>query len=113
MHEVRGWVATENQAQVEALFASGDDATLDAIVLGWMESIGPITSLGLGCSTWSIIRVDSRLVASPRSIRASPPRASSGLLAQFKIQNSKFKIPARQSPRRSGVTAGCWRAFIV
>jgi ATP-dependent Lhr-like helicase len=45
--EIRGWVATENQSQVETLFASGDDTTLDAIILGWMESIGPITSLGL------------------------------------------------------------------
>ncbi|MDE3219119.1 MAG: DEAD/DEAH box helicase [Nitrospirota bacterium] len=42
--EARGWVATENQAQVETVFASGDDKTIDAIVLGWMESIGPITS---------------------------------------------------------------------
>ena len=39
--EIRGWVATECRAQVETVFASGDDATLDAIVLGWMESIGP------------------------------------------------------------------------
>ena len=45
--EVRGWVATEHQAQVETVLASGDDTTLDAIVLGWMESIGPITSLEL------------------------------------------------------------------
>jgi len=43
----KGWVATENQAQVETVFASGDDTTLDVIVLGWMESIGPITSLEL------------------------------------------------------------------
>ena len=42
--EVRGWVATEHRAQVETVFASGDDTTLDAIVLGWMESIGPTTA---------------------------------------------------------------------
>ena len=41
--EVRGWVATEHRAQVETVFANGDDPTLDAIVLGWMESIGPTT----------------------------------------------------------------------
>ena len=35
-------MATEHQAQVETVLASGDDTTLDAIVLGWMESIGPI-----------------------------------------------------------------------
>lgn len=47
VREVRGWVATEHRAQVESMFAGGDDTTLDAIVLGWMESIGPITSLEL------------------------------------------------------------------
>jgi ATP-dependent Lhr-like helicase len=41
--EVRGWVATEHRALVETVFANGDDPTLDAIVLGWMESIGPTT----------------------------------------------------------------------
>ena len=30
-------------AQVETVFANGDHTTLDAIVLGWMESIGPTT----------------------------------------------------------------------
>jgi ATP-dependent helicase Lhr and Lhr-like helicase len=39
----KGWVAKENQGLVERLFASGDDATLDEIIRGWMESIGPIT----------------------------------------------------------------------
>ncbi len=41
--EAKGWVTKENQAQVETVFARGDDTTLDAIVLGWMESIGPTT----------------------------------------------------------------------
>jgi ATP-dependent Lhr-like helicase len=45
--EVRGWVATEHRAQVETVLAGSDDTTLDAIALGWMESIGPITSLEL------------------------------------------------------------------
>jgi len=45
--EVRGWVATEHRVQVETLLVSGDDMTLDAIVQGWMESIGPSTSLAL------------------------------------------------------------------
>jgi ATP-dependent Lhr-like helicase len=40
-------VATEHKAKVETVFESGDDATLDAIVLGWTESIGPITSIEL------------------------------------------------------------------
>ncbi|MCE9537580.1 MAG: DEAD/DEAH box helicase, partial [Nitrospirae bacterium] len=42
--EARGWVAKEYQAQVETVFADGDETTLDAIVLGWMESIGPTTT---------------------------------------------------------------------
>ena len=45
--ELRGWVATECRAQVEVMFASGDEAATDATVLGWMESIGPTTSLEL------------------------------------------------------------------
>jgi ATP-dependent helicase Lhr and Lhr-like helicase len=44
---VTGWVATENRAQVETVYTSGDDVTLDAIVLGWMESIGPTTTIEL------------------------------------------------------------------
>ena len=42
--EVRAWVATENHAGVERLLAEGDEPTLDAIVQGWMESIGPATT---------------------------------------------------------------------
>jgi len=45
--EVRGWVATENQTQVKTFMASGDDVTLDAIVQGWMESVGPTTATEL------------------------------------------------------------------
>ena len=41
--EVRGWVATEHRSQVETVLEGGDNTTLDAIVLGWMESIGPTT----------------------------------------------------------------------
>lgn len=42
---VRGWVATENRDRIEKLFVgSGDDGTLDMIVQGWMESIGPTTT---------------------------------------------------------------------
>jgi len=45
--EVRGWVATEHRAQVESMFVSDDEVATDATVLGWMESIGPTTSLDL------------------------------------------------------------------
>ncbi len=43
-HDVRGWVATENRERIEKAFASVEEATIDAIVLGWMESIGPTTA---------------------------------------------------------------------
>jgi ATP-dependent Lhr-like helicase len=43
-HDVKGWAATEHAADVtRTLAGDGDEPTLDAIVLGWMESIGPIT----------------------------------------------------------------------
>ncbi|UVT17640.1 MAG: DEAD/DEAH box helicase [Nitrospira sp.] len=43
-HEAKGWIATEDRDSIERLFMAGDDATLDAMVLGWMESIGPTTT---------------------------------------------------------------------
>ena len=46
--EARGWVAKEHQDQVETALVGGDETTLDAIVLGWMESIGPTTATELG-----------------------------------------------------------------
>jgi ATP-dependent Lhr-like helicase len=45
--EVRGWVATEHRAQMESMFASGGEGATDATVLGWMESIGPTTTMEL------------------------------------------------------------------
>jgi ATP-dependent Lhr-like helicase len=42
--EIRGWVATENRDRIETVFASADEDMLDAILLGWMESIGPTTA---------------------------------------------------------------------
>lgn len=40
---VRGWVSAEYKERVEQLFADETDTTIDSIVLGWMESIGPTT----------------------------------------------------------------------
>jgi len=45
--EARGWVAGENRAQIESMFANGDETVLDALVQGWMESIGPTTVIEL------------------------------------------------------------------
>ncbi|MGC4096153.1 MAG: DEAD/DEAH box helicase [Nitrospira sp.] len=41
---VIGWAATENKDQLEQLFATGNEAACDAVILGWMESIGPTTT---------------------------------------------------------------------
>lgn len=43
-HCAKGWVATENRDRLEQLFMTGDSSTCDALVLGWMESIGPTTT---------------------------------------------------------------------
>ncbi|TKB89497.1 MAG: DEAD/DEAH box helicase [Nitrospira sp.] len=46
-HQVKGWVATENCERVRQLLTGGEDSTCDAVVLGWMESIGPTTTVEL------------------------------------------------------------------
>ena len=43
-HAVQGWVATDYHERVEQLFEAGDEATLDAVLQGWMESVGPTTT---------------------------------------------------------------------
>jgi ATP-dependent helicase Lhr and Lhr-like helicase len=45
--ESRGCVAGENRTGIESMFAQGHETALDAIVLGWMESIGPTTTAEL------------------------------------------------------------------
>ncbi len=71
--EARGWVATEHRAQVEMVFARGDDTTLDVIVLGWMESVGPTTAIELAtrlhCPTQAIGQSLVRLEASGQLLR--------------------------------------------
>ena len=45
--DVQGWVATENCERVRQLLTGGEDSICDAVVLGWMESIGPTTTVEL------------------------------------------------------------------
>ena len=68
-HRISGWVAAEHAADVARLLAGdGDERTLDAIVLGWMESIGPTTARELterlhlpkGSLEASLIRLESQ-----------------------------------------------------
>ena len=107
--EVRGWVATEHRAQVETMFASGDEAATDATVLGWMESIGPTTAVELATRLHLSTQAIDAIIASPRSIRASPPRPIPTSLSIQHFTTQHCRAPERPS----GVTAGCWRAFIV
>jgi ATP-dependent helicase Lhr and Lhr-like helicase len=71
--ETRGWVATEYREKVETVLASGDDVTLDAIVLGWMESVGPTMATELAtrlhCPTHKIDQSLVRLEASGQVLR--------------------------------------------
>jgi ATP-dependent Lhr-like helicase len=67
-HKTIGWVATEQLTNVQRALAGDDEATVDAIVLGWMESIGPVTTQELSRRLWlqtdrvkaSMIRLESQ-----------------------------------------------------
>ena len=47
VQDIQGWVATENSERVRQLLTGGEDSTCDAVVLGWMESIGPTMTVEL------------------------------------------------------------------
>ena len=107
--EVRGWVATEHRAQVETVFASGDNTTLDAIVLGWMESIGPTT----------VVELAERLHLSADDVNGSMMRLEASgqvLRGQFRpaglIQNSKFKIE-NSGEAGAGAPEWCHRRLLA
>ncbi|MEO5956987.1 MAG: DEAD/DEAH box helicase, partial [Nitrospiraceae bacterium] len=84
-HEARGWVATERRVEVEAALVMQDDITRDAIVLGWMESIGPTTATELGArlhlSSEAVSHSLLRLEASGQVLRGQF-RPRSGLSIQ-------------------------------
>jgi ATP-dependent Lhr-like helicase len=90
--EVRGWVATEHRVHVESMLTSGDDATLDTIVLGWMESIGPTTAIELAtrlhCPTPAIDQSFVRLEASGQVLRGRFRLADLTQNSKLKIENS-------------------------
>ena len=89
VQEVRGWVATENRAQIESMFTSGEETVLDALVQGWMESIGPTT----------VAELAERLHLSADDVNGSLMRLEASgqvLRGQFRpaspMQNSKLEI---------------------
>jgi ATP-dependent Lhr-like helicase len=66
---ITGWVAAEQAADVERILTGeGDERTADAIVLGWMESIGPTTARELSMRLYlsqagveaSLVRLESQ-----------------------------------------------------
>jgi ATP-dependent helicase Lhr and Lhr-like helicase len=75
--EVRGWVAKEQEAAVERLFGPGDEPVLDAVVRGWMESIGPTT----------VGQLAERLHLHPEEVNASMVR----LEAQGQVLRGRFR----------------------
>lgn len=89
-HEARGWVATEHRDGIERLFIAGDDVTLDAMVLGWMESSGPTTTntlaerlhLPVEAINASMVRLES----SGQVLRGHF-RSSSALSSQYPVQS--------------------------
>ncbi len=82
-HGVSGWVATEHRAAVERAFGDSDEAALNAIVLGWMESIGPTTAaelagrlhLSVDAVTGALLRLESQGQVLRGRFRPAPPSA--------------------------------------
>lgn len=81
--KARGWVAKENQEALERLLAHGHDRTLDEIVRGWMESIGPTT----------VNRLAERLHLPADEIHAAMVR----LEAQGQVLRGRFTLHASRT----------------
>jgi ATP-dependent helicase Lhr and Lhr-like helicase len=101
-----GWVAIENEAEVaRTLRGAGDERTLDAIVSGWMESIGPTTSLELS----------ARLRLPIASLEASLVRLES----QGQVLRGRFRPVGRmpdltsQMPEGERFTEWCHRRLLA
>jgi len=104
LHEVRGWVATEQRERVDQLFANGDESILDAIVLGWMESIGPTT----------VAELAARLHLSDPIVNAAMIRLES----QGQVLRGQFRPISVLSPQHSalwsaGVPEWCHRRLLA
>jgi ATP-dependent helicase Lhr and Lhr-like helicase len=88
-----GWVATEHASDVlRTLAGDGDERTLDAIVLGWMESIGPTTTRELA----------TRLHLPNGSLEASLLRLEN----QGQVLRGRFRPDGRISDLKSQISNG-------
>ncbi len=90
-HQVNGWVATENSERVRQLLTGGEDATCDAVVIGWMESIGPTTTVELA----------ERLHLPVPAIDAAMVR----LEGQGQVLRGQFRPPSAFSPQHSALSS--------
>lgn len=101
---VSGWVAAENEAEVaRTLAGAGGEHSFDAIVSGWMESIGPSTALELS----------ARLRLPIASVEASLIR----LEAQGQVLRGQFSPLGRISdfttPNGKDTTEWCHRRLLA
>ena len=103
-HEVKGWAATEHRERIERLFATGDDATLDAIVQGWMESTGPTTTDELAdrlhLPAEQVERSMVRLESAGQVLRGHFRPVDLTQNSKFKIENSGAAAPVEWCHRR-------------
>ena len=95
-HEVRGWVSAEYKERVEQLFVDETDTTIDSIVLGWMESIGPTT----------VSELADRIQLPADAINASMIRLEAqGQVLRGRFREASFvKREATDSPRSAPST---------
>jgi ATP-dependent Lhr-like helicase len=97
-------VATEHRTQVETVFASGDDTTLDAMVLGWMESIGPTTAIELA----------TRLHYGPQAIDQSLMRLEvSGQVLRGQFRPQSAPSAGHSKLAGSGMLEWCHRRLMA
>lgn len=106
---VRGWVSAEYKERVEQLFADETDTTIDSIVLGWMESIGPTTvselAARLHLSRDQVDAAMQRMEASGQVLRGQFREAS---FVKREATDSPRSAPSTQHSALSGAGAPEW-----
>lgn len=100
----KGWVATENREGVERVLAGDDHPLLDAIVQGWMESIGPTTTVELA----------ERLHLPAPAIEAAMIRLESqGLVLRGRFRPISALSPQSSSLSNPGTPEWCHRRLLA
>ncbi|TKB78818.1 MAG: hypothetical protein E8D42_05165 [Nitrospira sp.] len=97
VQDVQGWVATENSERVRQLLTGGEDWTCNAVVLGWMESIGPMTTIELA----------ERLHLPVPAIEAAMIRLES----QGQVLRGQFRAISALSPQHSALSGASGREW--